>query len=90
MEKTQHWLEATTGSPKTEEEAKWFLAFWATEGMNESTRKEVARSLQYYCEHGISYNGMQEDFFTQMQDCKDEGEYREEDWEGYARNFYDE
>lgn len=88
LEKTREWLEATTGSPKTEDEAKWFLAFWYGRSFHENTTKEMAEIVQYFCENGISYDSIETDFFTQMQECRDEGEYREEEWEGEARDFY--
>jgi len=89
LEKTREWLEATTGSPKTEEEAKWFLAYWYGRGMHEYTGKEIAHMLQGFCDGGISYGGMEEDFFNQIKDAKEENDDEHEpELKEFTRGFY--
>ncbi|MBW1738941.1 MAG: hypothetical protein JRJ69_15695 [Deltaproteobacteria bacterium] len=86
LTRIRKWLEATTGSPKTEKEAKWFLAYWEAEGLNQQKTRELAETIQAYCDNPISYESMEADFFIVREEL---GEENEEDLILEQVGFYD-
>jgi len=92
LKKTQALLEKATGQPKTIEETEWWLAYRQSETMREYTGKDVAYLIQTYIKHGISYESLQDDLFTEIEEAKEDGAWVgdfEDTLTESIRNFYE-
>jgi len=74
LAKIRQYLEEVTNKPKTEEEAKWFLAWWEAESLNQQKARELAETIQAYISNPLSYESMEADFFIVLEELRDDGE----------------
>ncbi len=81
LEKTTNYLQAVTNKPKTEKEAKWYLAMWTTAWQHELNWKDHARELQSYIETPPAYEDLEERLLDQLTESPDEIEL-------FTKKFY--